>query len=51
MNEFHYKYIGRKCNNCAKLLFTNTHSLVHEIKTDDAYKDFYEDKNSYDFSD
>ena len=51
MNEFHYKYIGRKCNNCAKLLFTNTHSLVHEIKTDDAYKDFYEDKNSFDFSD
>ena len=39
----------RKYN--AKLLFTDTDSLVYEIKTDDAYEDFYENKNLFDFSD
>ena len=49
MHEFHYKYIKRKCN--AKLLFTDTDSLVYEIKTEDVYEDFYEHKNLFDFSD
>ena len=49
MYEFHYKYIKRKYD--AKLLFTDTDSLVHEIKTDDFYADVYEDKNFFDFSD
>ena len=49
MYEFHYKYIKSKFN--AKLLFTNTDSLVYEIKTEDAYEDFYQDKSLFDFSD
>ena len=49
MYELHYKYIKREYN--AKLLFTDTDSLVYEIKTEDAYEDFYEDKILFDFSD
>ena len=48
MYEFHYKYIKSKFD--AKLLFTDTYSLVYEIKTKDVYKDFYQDKNLFDFS-
>ena len=48
MYEFHYKNIKRKFD--AKLLFTDTHSLVHEIKTEDVYEDFYEGKNLFDLS-
>ena len=33
------------------MLFTDTDSLVYEIKTDDAYEDFYENKNLFDFRD
>ena len=40
--NFHYNYIKRKYN--AKLLFTDTDSLVYEIETDDVYEDFYKDK-------
>ena len=32
-------------------MLTDTDSLVYEIKTEDAYKDFYEDNNLFDFSD
>ena len=32
-------------------MFTDTDSLVYEIKTDDVYEYFYRDKNLYDFSD
>ena len=49
MYGFHYKHIKRKYD--AKLLFTDTESLVYEIETDDVYEDFYEDKNLFDFSD
>ena len=49
MYEFHYNYIKRKYN--ANLLFTDRHSLVYEIKTNDVYKDFYEDNDLFDFSD
>ena len=49
MSEFHYKYIKIKFS--AKLLFTDTDSLVYEIKTDDVYEEFYEDKNWFNFSD
>ena len=51
MYEFHYKYIGTKHDICAKLLFTDTDSLAYEIETNDVYKDFYENKNLFDFSD
>ena len=49
MSEFHYKYIKSKFD--AKLFFTDTDSLVYEIKTKDDYEDFYQDKNLFDFSD
>ena len=48
MYEFHYKYIQSKYG--IKLLFTYTDSLVFEIKTEDVYEDFYQDKNLFDFS-
>ena len=47
--EFHYKYIKNKFD--VKLLLTDTDSLVYEIKTEDVYESFYEDKNLFDFSD
>ena len=49
MYEIHYKYIKSKFN--AILLFTDTDSLVYEIKTEEVYEDFYGDKNLFDFSD
>ena len=49
MYGFHYKYIESKFD--ANLLFTDTDSLVSEIKTEDVYEDFYKDKNLFDFSD
>ena len=42
MYEFHYKYIKNKFD--AKLLFTDTDSLVYEIKTEDVYEDFFKIK-------
>ena len=47
--EFHYKYIKNKFD--AKLLFSNTGSLVYEIKTEDVYEDFYLVKDLFDLSD
>ena len=49
MYRFHDKYI--KNNFDAKLLFTDTDSLVYEIKTEDVYEDFYGDKDFFEFSD
>ena len=40
MYEFHCKYIKSKFD--GKLLFTDTESLVYEIKTEDVYEDFYQ---------
>ena len=48
MYELYYKYIKSKFD--AKLLFTDTGSLVYEIKTEEVYEDFYQDKNLFDFS-
>ena len=49
MYKFHYEYT--KNTFYAKLLFTDTDSLVYENKTEDVYEDFYGDKNLFDFSD
>ena len=49
MYEFHYKYIKNKYN--ANLLFRDKDRLVHEIETEDVYKDIYKDKKLFDFSD
>ena len=52
MYEFHYKYIKPKYGNKAKILFTDTDSLMYEIKTADFYKDISEDvKDRFDTSD
>ena len=45
MYEFHYKYLKSKFDD--KLLFTDSDSLVYEIKTEDVYDDFYQDKNFF----
>ena len=49
MYEFNYKDIKSKFD--AKLLFTDIDSLVYDIKTEDVYERFYQDKNLFDFSD
>ena len=40
-----------KISSDVKYLFTDTESLVYEIKTDNIYKNFYEDRNLFYFSD
>ena len=42
--EFHYDYIKNKYDNKTKLLFTDTDSLMYEIKTEGVYEDFRGDK-------
>ena len=49
MYEFRYKYIKSKFD--TKLLFTDTYSLVYEIKSEYVYEDFYQEKNLFEFSD
>lgn len=50
MYDVHYNYIREKFKD-AKLLFTDTDSLCYDIKTDDIYKDLYEDKELFDNTD
>ena len=51
MYDFHYNYIKDKYDDKAKLLFTDTDSLMYEIQTDDVYKDLFVDKEKFDNSD
>ena len=51
MYSFHYNYIKEKYGDRAKLLFTDTDSLTYEIETEDVYKDFWNDKDTFDNSD
>ena len=53
MFDFHYNYIQKKySHNHAKLLFTDTDSLMYEINTDEFYKDIPNDiKKRFDTSD
>ena len=52
MHEFHYNYIKPMYGNKAKLLFTDTDSLMYEIETEDFYKDISKDvKDRFDTSD
>ena len=43
MFNFHYTYIKEKYENNAELLFTDTDSLMYQIKTKDFYKDISPD--------
>ena len=43
MFNFHYTYIKEKYGNNAELLFTDTDSLMYQIKTKDFYKDISPD--------
>ena len=52
MYDFHYNYIKQKYGDKAKLLSTNTDSLMYEILTEDFYKDISADvKRRFDTSD
>ena len=48
MYKFHYEYVKNKFD--PKLLFTDTDSLVYEIKGEDVYELPYSDKHFFDFS-
>ena len=52
MFDFHYNYVKSKYGDKAKLLFSDTDSLMYEIETEDFYKDISGDvKNRFDTSD
>ena len=52
MYENHYNFIKKKYGDKAKLLFTDTDSLMYEIETEDFYKDISGDvKDRFDTSD
>ena len=52
MYDFHYNYIKPKYGDKAKILFTDTDSLMYEIETEDFYKDISGDvKDRFDTSD
>ena len=51
MYDFHYNYIKKKYSDGAQLLFTDTDSLTYHIKTENAYRDFFVDREYFDNSD
>ena len=52
MYDFHYNYIKQKYGDKAKLLFTDTDSLMYEIQTEDFYREVSADvKRRFDTSD
>ena len=48
--QFHYNYIKNKYGSKSRLLFTKADSLIHEIETQDVYKDLSKDEKSVCFS-
>ena len=50
MYEFHFDYIKNKYGNNSTLLFTDADSSMYEIKTEDVYEDFSNNKEMFDFS-
>ena len=50
MYEIHYDYIKNKYGNNWRLLFACTDSLMYDLKTEDVYEYFSNDKEIFDFS-
>ena len=48
MYQFWYEHLKNKYK--VELVYTDTDSFIIEVETDDIYKDMFEDKNLYDFS-
>ena len=48
--EFQYDYIKNKYSTNSQILFTDTDSLLYEIKTEDVYEDFSSNTEIFDFS-
>ena len=48
MYKFNYDYVKNKFD--AKLLFTDTDSVVYEIKDKDMYEECFKDRKLFDFS-
>ena len=48
--KFHFDYIKNKYGNSSRLLFIDTNSLIYEIKTEDIYEGFSNDKEMCNFS-
>ena len=47
MYKFHYDYIKNKYGNNSRLLFTDTDSLLYDIKTENVYKMFSNNKEIF----
>ena len=50
MYRFHHDYVKNKYDNKLKLLFTDTVSVMYEIKAEDVYEDLRSHKEMFDFS-
>ena len=50
MQDFHYNYVKNKYGGKTEMLLTDTDSLMHNIKAENVYEDFYKDKELSDFS-
>ena len=50
MYKFHYDYIKNNYSKKSRLLFTDTHSLMYEIETENIYDNFSKNKEMFDFS-
>ena len=48
MYDFHFKFIKKHFD--AELLFINTDSLTYKIKSEDVYRDFFNNKLLFDLS-
>jgi hypothetical protein len=50
MYDFHYNTMKPKYGDNIELLMTDTDSFVYKVKTEDFYKDMYENKEDFDMS-
>ena len=50
MYKFWYDHLENEYNDKVELIYTDTYSFIIEVENDDLYKDMYENKNLYDFS-